>query len=224
MSQKLTASKIVCIGRNYADHAKELDNPIPDEPVIFIKPATCAVAFNDADILIDAKHETHFEAELVLEIGDTLTHATSEHCLSTISRVGVGLDLTRRTVQSQLKSQGYPWERAKAFDASAPISELIAVPKGQGKNKDAPTDWTTFALSLHVNEACVQFGKTADMLFDVGTLLANISETFTLYAGDLVMTGTPAGVGKLNEGDNLRLCLHYQDRKLTQNEARVKVI
>lgn len=215
------ASKIVCIGRNYADHAKELNNPIPDEPVIFIKPASCAVALKHNTIAIHPQHETHYEAELVVEIGNTLTQAQPSACLAAITRIGLGLDLTRRNLQNALKSKGHPWERAKAFDASAPISELINI---SDISPNTPIDWGAFTFSLHINQQLAQLGNTANMLFGMGDLLANISETFTLYRGDLVMTGTPAGVGKLHDADAFTLCLRYQNQDILNNSAIIQAI
>lgn len=187
--------KIVCVGRNYAEHAKELNNPIPDQPLLFIKPATAAVDMRAPIALPVNAGDCHHELEVSILIGKQLTSATKENALEAIAGIGLGLDLTLRGLQSTLKKKGHPWERAKAFDGSCPLSPFAAVDDIDLKNLE---------LRLFKNGALQQSGNTSEMLFSVTDLLVNISQSFSLMPGDVVMTGTPAGVGPLESGNLLR--------------------
>lgn len=187
--------KIVCVGRNYAEHAKELNNPIPDQPLLFIKPATAAVDMRDPISLPADVGDCHHELEVSILIGKQLTNATADSVSEAIAGIGLGLDLTLRDLQSSLKKKGHPWERAKAFDGSCPLSPFTAVDNMDLKNLE---------LRLFKNGTLQQSGNTSEMLFSVTDLLVNISESFSLMPGDVVMTGTPAGVGPLESGDLLR--------------------
>lgn len=200
----LTPSKIVCVGRNYAEHAAELNNPLPTEPLLFIKPSTAVTRL--PQVLIPPQQGScHHELELTLLIGSPLRRASADHTLAAVAGVGLGLDLTLRDVQSRLKSAGQPWERAKAFDGSCALGPFI-----DASEVDLAQP---FGLQLFKNSQLVQHGNTADLLFSLALLLADISQQFTLLPGDVVMTGTPAGVGPLAAGDQLLLCL-------TQGAAR----
>ncbi|WP_129140453.1 fumarylacetoacetate hydrolase family protein [Modicisalibacter coralii] len=191
--------KIVCVGRNYAEHARELDNPVPSEPLLFIKPSTAAVSL-DAPLEAPFAHgEVHFETELALLIGERLTAATPAQAARAVAGLGLALDLTRRDVQSRLKEKGHPWEIAKAFDAACPLSAFAAV--------EGEPDWQSLHFTLDIDDERRQTGDSRDMLFAIPELLAEMSRHFTLEPGDVVLTGTPAGVGVLPRGAELRLAL-----------------
>lgn len=194
----LPLGKIVCVGRNYAEHAKELDNPVPSEPLLFIKPATSAVHVTRPLAFPANQGQVHFETELAVLIGKPLTSASASEAQAAILGYGLALDLTLRELQSQLKDKGHPWERAKAFDGACPLSPFVAADR-------LPGDHITF--SLDINEQRQQSGDTRDMLFPVIPLLAHISSQFTLLPGDVVLTGTPKGVGPLLCGQTLTLQL-----------------
>lgn len=197
MSQR--PSKIVCVGRNYAEHAKELGNEIPESPVLFIKPPSSLRSMQDGIRWNTALGECHHECELSILIGSKLTNASETEAQAAIAGVTLGLDLTLRDLQSKLKNKGQPWERAKAFDGACLLGEWLA------PDQLADLKQTTFDLSI--NGDIRQHGDTADMLFDVVALLVEISQNFSLEPGDVVMTGTPAGVGPLTSGDQLTLTL-----------------
>ena len=169
-------SKVVCIGRNYVDHIKELNNAMPDQPVIFVKPNS---AISD-HIIFDDVDEIHYEGEISFVIKD-----------KQISAVGFGLDMTKRDVQSTLKSKGLPWERAKAFDGSAVFSEF--------KTFDGNVD--DLSLELMINDQLIQQGGCSLMLYKPKDILQEVDSFMTLEDGDVIMTGTPAGVGKVKLGD-----------------------
>ena len=191
----LTPGKIVCVGRNYADHAAELNNPVPDEPLLFIKPVTAAVPMGEPLHLPSGRGSCHFEGELALLIGDTLTDANAADVPQAIAGLGLALDLTLRDLQAQLKKDGHPWEKAKGFDDSCPLSPFVKL--------DWLPDWDNLTYSLWLNGELRQRGKTKHMLTPVLDLVAYISSYFTLQPGDVVLTGTPAGVGELHHGDEL---------------------
>lgn len=197
-----TLGKIVCVGRNYADHAKELNNPIPESPLLFIKPATAAIDFLEPIVLPKHQDECHHELEMAILIGAPLTNATAAHARSAVAGIGLALDLTLRGLQSQLKQKGHPWERAKAFDGSCPLSAFVAI-----NNHDLQN----LHLKLIKNGQLQQAAYTADMLFSTLDLLQEISQSFTLLPGDVVLTGTPAGVGPLYKGDTLEASLATAD-------------
>ncbi|MDK1290668.1 fumarylacetoacetate hydrolase family protein [Pseudoalteromonas umbrosa] len=190
--------KAVCIGRNYVAHAQELNNPIPESPLLFIKPASAFCDLVPAFTINEQFGEHHYEAELVLLVGETITAHTQEP-LSHICGIGLGLDLTLRDLQSQLKAQGHPWERAKAFDGSACLSTFVPV-----KELDLAKP---LEFKFWQNGQLKQHGETDKMIFKLNHLLQEITRYFTLQPGDIVMTGTPQGVGKLDVGDLLTLQL-----------------
>ncbi|PCM45114.1 fumarylacetoacetate hydrolase family protein [Marinobacter sp. ANT_B65] len=192
----LPLGKIVCVGRNYAEHAKELNNPVPAEPLLFIKPATAAVHVTRPLELQANKGQTHFETELAVLIGKPLTNASSSEARDAILGYGLALDLTFRDLQSRLKEKGHPWELAKAFDGSCPLSPFVAA-------DHFPGDHITF--SMDINGQRQQSGDTRDMIFPIIPLLTHISSHFTLLPGDVVLTGTPKGVGPLSSGQTLSL-------------------
>ncbi len=189
--------KLVCVGRNYAEHAKELGNDIPDSPLLFMKPATAMVAMAEPLQLPAGDGSCHHELELALLIGQPLSRAAPDQCRVAIAGIGLALDLTLRDVQAELKKKGQPWERAKAFDGASPLSAFIPF--------DSALDFSSLTLRLTRNGGVQQLGSCGDMLFSVETLLSDISHNFSLMPGDVVLTGTPAGVGPLCSGDHL-LC------------------
>ena len=190
--------KVVCVGRNYAEHAKELNNPIPSEPLLFIKPATSAVALADGIRLPRGRGAVHYETEIALLIGTPLGGVVSaEEAGQAIAGVGLALDLTLRELQDQLKGKGHPWERAKAFDGACPLSPFAPL-------EQAPA-LTDLPLQLHINGELRQQGNSAEMITPIIALLQHIAGVFTLLPGDVVITGTPAGVGVLQPGDQLQL-------------------
>lgn len=209
-----TLGKIVCVGRNYADHAKELNNPLPESPLLFIKPATAAVSFLDPLVIRREQDECHHELEVAILIGAPLKSADIEQARSAVAGIGLALDLTLRGLQSQLKKKGHPWERAKAFDGSCPLSSFV----------DAnDCDLQSLNFKLIKNGAVQQAGCTADMLFGILDLLQEISQSFTLLPGDVVLTGTPAGVGPLSKGDTLEASLAMPDGTVLIDVATVVV-
>lgn len=199
-------SKIVCVGRSYADHAKELGNAVPDRPVLFIKPLSALTSL-DAGIEWNPDWgNCHYECELSLRIDRTLSKENDPaKVLQAIGAVTLGLDLTLRDLQDDLKKKGQPWERAKAFDGSCVLADWIPV-------GDVIADWKDVHYTLEINDELRQKGDTALLIFDIATLLADISQVFTLEAGDVVMTGTPAGVAALQSGDQLKMTLKGQNQ------------
>lgn len=199
---ELPLGKIVCVGRNYAAHAKELNNPIPDTPLLFMKPATAATIMEEPIHLPQGRGDVHFETELAVLIGKPLTNASENEVRDAVLGFGLALDLTLREVQGQLKAKGQPWERAKAFDGACPMSPFVPA---EAVHLEEPI---TFALDIDGHRQ--QNGSTRDMLFPVVPLVAHISEHFTLMPGDVVLTGTPEGVGALYHGQKLALQLGEQ--------------
>ena len=199
-------SKIVCVGRSYADHAKELGNAVPDRPVLFIKPPSALTAL-DAGIEWNPDWgNCHYECELSLRIDRTLSKENDPaKVLQAIGAVTLGLDLTLRDLQDDLKKKGQPWERAKAFDGSCILADWVPV-------GDVIADWKDVHYTLEINDELRQKGDTALLIFDIATLLADISQVFILEAGDVVMTGTPAGVAALQSGDQLKMTLKGQNQ------------
>jgi len=194
---ELPVGKVVCVGRNYAEHARELNNPVPTEPILFIKPATSLVPLEAPFDIPSGRGAVHFETELAVLIGQPLSQADEQTALGAIAGIGVGLDLTLREVQDQLKQKGHPWEKSKAFDGACPVSAFLSPAN--------VTDLADVQIRLSVNGEVRQDGNSAQMLTPVLKLLAYISQWFTLQPGDLVMTGTPAGVGPVLPGDELRV-------------------
>ena len=192
----LPLGKIVCVGRNYAEHARELNNPVPDEPLLFIKPATSAVHITRPLEMPRDQGDVHFETELAVLIGRPLTNASAREVEGAILGYGLALDLTLRDVQSKLKEKGHPWERAKAFDGACPLSPFVPADKLPGGN---------IHFTLDVNGQRQQTGDTDDMLNPIVPLITHMSKHFTLEPGDVVLTGTPKGVGPLVSGQTLSL-------------------
>jgi acylpyruvate hydrolase len=200
--------KIFCIGRNYADHAKELNNPIPEEPVIFMKPPTALTRDNQPFFVPDFSTDVHHEVELVLRISKNGKAVHTEYAHNYYDAIGLGIDFTARDIQSVCKTKGLPWEKAKAFDGSAVVSPFLSL-----KEVNHP-----ISFALMKNGEVAQSGNSSDMLFDFNSLIVHISRYFTLQKGDLIYTGTPAGVGRVNIGDVLEG--YIQDRKMF--ECKIK--
>ncbi|WP_352259113.1 fumarylacetoacetate hydrolase family protein [Psychrobacter sp. TB55-MNA-CIBAN-0194] len=193
--------KVVCVGRNYAEHARELGNEIPKSPILFMKPASSVVSTRNAIARPDSAvyGDTHYEAELCIQLSADLSAATAEQAKQAIGGVTLGLDLTLRDLQSKLKEKGHPWERAKCFDGSCVLADWV--------DPQAFGDFSQVNYQLIINDELKQDGDSALMLFSVYELLAEISHAFSLQAGDVIMTGTPSGVGILQAGDQVKLKL-----------------
>lgn len=186
--------KILCIGRNYGLHAKELGNEIPEKPVIFCKPDTALLKNNEPFYLPSFSQDVHYEAELVVRIDKIGKSIAPQFAHKYYSHITLGIDFTARDLQSELKSKGLPWELSKAFDNSAVIGEFIALDNRNIQDIN---------FELEKNGQIVQQGHTKDMIFKVDEIISFISHFFTLKTGDLIFTGTPAGVGKVEIGDKL---------------------
>lgn len=187
--------KIIAVGRNYIDHAKELNNPVPENPVIFLKPDTAVLKDNKDFYYPDFSKDVHYEVEVIVRICNEGKHVTKKFAHKYYDAIGLGIDFTARDVQSTLKQKGLPWELAKAFDHSAVVGSLIP--------KDEFESINHINFSLKKNEQIVQIGNTEDMIFDIESLIVFISQYITLRKGDLLFTGTPAGVGPVAIGDKL---------------------
>lgn len=187
--------KIICIGRNYGLHAKELGNEIPDKPVIFCKPDTALLKNNEPFYLPSFSNDVHHEVEVVVRIDKMGKTILPQFAHKYYSHITLGIDFTARDLQNDLKSKGLPWELAKAFDNSAVIGEFFPL---------SDMDINSIPFSLNKNGSRVQEGNTSDMLFNVDAIISFVSNYFTLKTGDLIFTGTPAGVGKVNIGDRLQ--------------------
>ncbi len=188
--------KIICIGRNYADHAKELGNHVPEQPVVFLKPQSAILSHKHPFYIPEWTREVHHEVELVVKVDRLGKTISEEHAPRYYNEVALGLDFTARDIQAQLKDKGHPWERAKAFDGSAVIGRFMSLAE-LGK----PVQDLHFSLRNH--DDVVQQGHTADMLFSINRLISEVSQFMTLKVGDLIFTGTPAGVGAIKSGDRL---------------------
>lgn len=186
--------KILCVGRNYSEHAKELGNAVPENPVIFSKPDTALLKNGEDFYLPSFSNDVHHEVELVIKINKVGKKIQEKFAHNYFSEIGLGIDFTARDLQTELKSKGLPWELAKAFDGSAPIGNFINMENMDLKNID---------FSLQKNGQIVQKGNTAQMIFSFEQIVSFVSQYFTLKVGDLIYTGTPAGVSQVNIGDKL---------------------
>lgn len=188
--------KIICIGRNYSDHAKELNNPVPKEPVFFMKPDIALLKDNEPFYFPDFTNEIHYECELVVRIDKVGKHISEKFASKYYSKIGLGIDFTARDLQQKCKEKGLPWEIAKAFENSAPLSSIWL-------DKE-DIDLNNISFSLQKNNETVQIGHSQDMIFNIDIIIAYLSRFMTLKTGDLIFTGTPAGVGPIQIGDRLR--------------------
>ena len=193
--------KIICIGRNYAEHAKELGNEIPENPVIFMKPDTAVLKKGSDFYIPEFSEDIHYEVELVLKISKGGKYISEENASKYYDEIGLGIDFTARDLQSKLKEKGLPWELAKGFDGSAVVSDFL---------KKEDFDLNNLSFSLVKNKEKVQGGNTSMMIFSAEKIIAFVSQYFTLKVGDLIFTGTPKGVGKVSENDILEGILENQ--------------
>ncbi len=202
--------KIICVGRNYAEHAKELNNPVNDSPVIFLKPETAQLQRRQPFFMPDFSDDIHYEAEIVIKICKLGKNIDEKFAHKYYEELSIGIDFTARDLQANLKSKGLPWELAKAFDSSAPVGEFI--PKSDFESVQ------DIGFSLKKNEEIVQIGTTSDMIFSIDNIISFVSRYFTLKKGDLIFTGTPKGVGPVTKGDTLEGFIG--DRKLLTVKVR----
>ena len=196
--------KIICIGRNYVEHAKELKNPLPEQPVFFLKPDTSLVIRNRPFFYPEFSKDIHYETELVIKIDKNGKHIQEKFAHTYYNQIGLGIDFTARDIQQNCKQKGLPWEIAKGFDNSAPISKLI--------NISELNDPKNILFHLKLNGETVQEGSSLDMIFSFDTIISYLSKFITLKMGDLIYTGTPAGVGPVKVGDHLEGYL--EDKKM----------
>lgn len=196
---ELPVGKAVCVGRNYAAHARELGNAVPETPILFLKPRTAIVPLSPSFSIPEGRGSCHHETEIAVLIGQTAKNLDVDAVPAVIAGYGLALDLTLRDLQNELKKQGHPWEVAKAFDGACPLSPFIS-PETLG-------DAATAELTLSVNGEMRQQGRAVDMLTGIHALVAYISRIFTLEPGDVVLTGTPEGVAALAPGDMLEMTL-----------------
>ncbi|HEK21923.1 MULTISPECIES: fumarylacetoacetate hydrolase family protein [unclassified Mucilaginibacter] len=187
--------KIIAIGRNYAEHAKELNNPVPTTPVIFMKPDTALLKDNKPFYHPDFSQDIHHEIELVLKVSKEGRHISEKFAANYYEEIALGVDFTARDIQSRHKEKGLPWELAKAFDSSAPVSNFV--PKAKF------ADVYNISFGLNINGESRQQGNTKNLLFSFERIIAFVSQYITLKKGDLIFTGTPEGVGKVAIGDHL---------------------
>lgn len=188
--------KIICIGRNYTEHIAELENEKPEEPVIFMKPDTAILLKKQPFFIPDFSEDVHYEVEVLVKIKKVGKHIQPRFAHKYYEEIGLGIDFTARDLQKKLKEKALPWEKAKAFDGAAVIGE-------KWMSKKSFQDINNINFSLLKNEESVQQGNTSHMLWKIDELIAYVSEYFTLKIGDVIFTGTPAGVGKVETNDRL---------------------
>jgi len=193
--EKLPIGKILCIGRNYVEHIKELGNEAPSAPVIFMKPSSSVIATGEEVVIPYYSDNCHHEAELALLVGKTCRNIGEADAISALAGYGVAIDLTLRDVQDDLKKKGLPWDIAKGFDTACPLSEFT--PSGQ------VADPQNLTITLKVNGELRQNGSTALMIHPAAKIISHLSAIFTLEQGDIILTGTPAGVSRIVAGDVL---------------------
>lgn len=188
--------KVICIGRNYADHAKEMNAPVPEAPMFFMKPDVAILRPGTPFFYPNFSNDVHYECELVVKINRVGKNIAEKFAHKYFDEIGLGIDFTARDLQKKCKEKGHPWEIAKAFEGSAPISkEFIS---------KSEFDLDNLQFSLKKNDEIVQEGNTSDMIFTIHQLIAHVSQFMTLKKGDLIYTGTPAGVGPVIIGDELK--------------------
>jgi len=196
--------KIICVGRNYAEHARELNSPVTEEPVFFLKADSALLIRNRPFFYPEFSKEIHYEVELVIKINRLGKYIQEKYATRYYDEIGLGIDFTARDIQNACKQKGLPWAAAKAFDNSAPVSRFITL--------DKLHDRDNILFHLNLNGKTVQKGNSADMIFGFDYLVSYLSKFFTLKTGDLVFTGTPAGVGPVKPGD--RLTAYLENRKM----------
>ena len=187
--------KIICIGRNYIDHIKELSNQKPKDPVVFLKPDSAVIAKNQNFIIPSFSDDIHHEVELVVKINKVGKHIDNSFSYKYYDEIGLGIDFTARDIQNNLKEKGHPWEKSKAFDNSCMVGKFV--------NKNDLEDSSSIKFSLKKNNELVQSGCSSEMLWKIDELISYVSQYFTLKIGDLIFTGTPSGVSRVESGDIL---------------------
>ena len=202
--------KIICIGRNYVDHAKELNNDVPDKPIFFLKPETALLRNNQPFFYPEFSKEIHHEVEIVLRINRVGKNIEKQFANRYYSDIGIGLDLTARDLQNEARKKGLPWELAKAFDNSAVLGQFLLLSKIPNRE--------SINFSLKKNDETVQQGSTKDLIFSFEDIISYVSQFLTLKIGDLIFTGTPAGVGPLKIGD--KLTAFIEDKKMLECEIK----
>ncbi|MEJ7560540.1 MAG: fumarylacetoacetate hydrolase family protein [Pedobacter sp.] len=195
--------KIIAIGRNYAAHAKELNNPVPGKPVIFLKPDTALLKDNKPFYIPDFSQNIHFELEVVLKVAKEGKHIAEKFASKYYEEIGLGIDFTARDIQTEHKEKGLPWELAKAFDNSAAVSSFLP--------KEEFSDLKNLNFELKINDQTRQQGNTSFMLFSYDYIISFVSQYITLKKGDLIFTGTPEGVGQVHPGDKLQATLEGKE-------------
>lgn len=192
----VSIGKLLCIGRNYAEHAAEMQREVPDRPMVFLKPATAVIRDGESVRLPPQSQDVHHEVELVAVVGKKGRHIPEEEALDHVAGYAVGLDMTARDLQNEAKERRHPWSVAKGFDTFAPLGPITAA--------DSIDDPQALTLQLQVNGEVCQEASTEHMMFSVAHLIHYCSQIFTLMPGDLLYTGTPSGVGSVEDGDALR--------------------
>ncbi len=193
--ERLAVGKILCVGRNYREHAREMNADVPASPVVFLKPSTALLASGEKVVIPPRSKELHYEVEMVVVIGKEGKTIPRERAMDHVEGYAVGLDMTLRDLQSEAKTKGLPWSVAKGFDTSAPVSHVVP--------KDRVDDPHELQLTLQVNGSTRQHASTGEMIFRIEEIIAHVSQFFTLERGDLIFTGTPEGVGEARSGDTL---------------------
>ncbi|MFO7744504.1 MAG: fumarylacetoacetate hydrolase family protein, partial [Psychroflexus sp.] len=188
--------KLICIGRNYASHISELKNEKPEHPVVFLKPDSSILLKNNPFIIPSFSEDVHYEVEVLVRIKKVGKHIQNKFAHKYYDEIGLGIDFTARDIQNQLKDKGLPWEKAKGFDGAAVIGE-------RWFSKSEFKDVNDISFRLEKNKDIVQSGSTSEMLWKIDELIAYVSQYFTLKIGDIIFTGTPSGVGRVDEGDIL---------------------
>ena len=195
--------KIICIGRNYSEHIRELANETPEEPIIFLKPESAILPDSKPFCIPSFSNDIHYECELIIKIGRQGANIETQSASLYYDKIGLGIDFTARDIQNKLKSKGLPWEKAKAFDNSAVVGCSFV-------QKEELPDIDSIKFELLKNGECVQNGDSAFMIYPIDELISHISGYLTLFPGDLIYTGTPAGVGRVAPGDRLEGFLEGQ--------------
>ena len=188
--------KIICIGRNYTEHIKELDNEKPKDPVVFLKPDTSILLKKQPFFIPDFSNDVHYEVEILVKINRIGKHIDRKFAHKYYDEIGLGIDFTARDLQSELKAKGLPWEKAKSFDGAAVVGKWMPISNIKDVN--------AIEFSLKKNDNFVQLGNTSHMLWKIDELIEYVSKYFTLKIGDIIFTGTPAGVGKVIANDKLK--------------------
>ncbi|MCC7333295.1 MAG: fumarylacetoacetate hydrolase family protein [Flavobacteriales bacterium] len=191
--------KIICIGRNYTEHAKELNNNMPDEPIFFMKPDTALIQSRNPFVYPSFSKDIHHEVEIVVKINKIGKHIEEKFAHTYYNEISVGVDFTARDIQQICKEKGLPWEKAKSFDGSAPVGKFVAIQNFENINN--------INFSLYINGEPKQQGNTKDMVFTINQLISYVSKFVTLKIGDIIFTGTPSGVGPIKIGDKIECFL-----------------